>query len=60
MGKLLLRILAERATAPRAKLNTSLGVPTQALLDALAKPSNVKVFRSVLKAEHLTDEDFLD
>jgi len=60
MGKLLLRILAERAVAPRAKLNSSLGVPTQALLDALAKPSPVKVFRPILLPDYLTDDDLLD
>jgi hypothetical protein len=58
MGKLLLRILAERAIAPRARITESLGVPTQALLDALASGSSVKVFRKVLDAEKLSEEDF--
>lgn len=58
MGKLLLRILAERAIAPRAKIAESLGVPTQALLEALSQGASVKVFRKVLDAEKLSEEDF--
>jgi hypothetical protein len=58
IGKLLLRILSERAIAPRAKIAQSVGVPTQALLVALSAGSSVKVFRKVLDAENLSEEDF--
>ena len=60
MAKLLLRILAERAAAPFARI-VEPGVPTQALADALqaALASGKRVIHAEMRLENLDEADFL-
>lgn len=59
LGKMLLRLLSDRARAPGAKIGQP-GLPVQAMIDALASAS-VKVTHVQMSAEHSdTLEDIVD
>ena len=59
---MLLRLLAERAEAPYAKLDAGRGTPSQYLVDAMERAlrAGAKVFREELDLQHMSDTDFLD
>jgi hypothetical protein len=54
LGRLLLRVLRERAKQPQAKLGQK-AAPTQAMLEKLAKESTLRPFREEVRLE---DFDF--